>query len=44
MMTNEKIMALFNTPQQSTAAGLGMNIRPPQNPIPNRMSNSSENK
>jgi len=29
IMTNDKIMALFNTPQTSTATASAMNIRPP---------------
>jgi hypothetical protein len=37
ILSNEKIMALFNTPQISTATALGMNIRPTQMQTPNRM-------
>ena len=37
MTTKEKIMALFNTPQMSTAATSGINIRPLQMQPSNRM-------
>ncbi|CAF3190361.1 unnamed protein product [Rotaria sp. Silwood2] len=35
VMSNEKILALFNTPQTSTVNSTGMNIRPPTMQLPN---------
>jgi hypothetical protein len=37
IMTNEKIMALFNMPQTSVVTASGMNIRPASMQPPNRM-------
>jgi hypothetical protein len=43
IMSNEKIMALFNTPQTSVATLSGMNIRTTSNQPPNRMYRNRNN-
>jgi hypothetical protein len=36
-MSNDKILALFNTPPTSMTTAAGMNIRPPTMPLPTSM-------